>query len=148
MNAKRLPIRVHAYMLMKFINFSPRKSTPTKAKLLNLKVPQIKIPKITIPPITIPPITIPPIINPEKTTWKTENCSTRKAFPVGLPRCNSKAQLGKLSNITKELHEAHAEAIYKLTGCLSPCEKYEYHRIDTQMSTRVSKNSGQMRSLM
>ena len=59
-----------------------------------------------------------------------------------LPRCKSKEQLKKLSNITKELNEADAEAVYKLTGCLPTCEKYEYHSIDSRYSSEGSIHRG------
>ena len=53
---------------------------------------------------------------------------------IQLP-CNTLAQLRNLTSIVKRLHEADARTIYKLTGCLASCERYEYHRIDSEMST-------------
>ena len=54
---------------------------------------------------------------------------------VKQPPCNSLAQLRNLTSITRKLHEADATTIYNLTGCLASCDRYEYHRIDSQMTS-------------
>ena len=55
--------------------------------------------------------------------------------PVKQPPCISLAQLRNLTSITRKLHEADARTIYRLTGCLASCERYEYHRIDSEMTS-------------
>ena len=45
---------------------------------------------------------------------------------AGLSPCNSTSQLRKLAYFTLKLSRAEANAIYRLTGCLAPCEKYDY----------------------
>ena len=52
---------------------------------------------------------------------------------VQQPLCNSLAQLRNLTSIIRRLHEADARTIYELTGCLASCERYEYHRIDSDI---------------
>ena len=53
--------------------------------------------------------------------------------------CNSTSQLYALVNISNKLVDADANTIYKITGCLSSCEKFEYHRIDSNL---VSSRKG------
>ena len=57
---------------------------------------------------------------------------------VGLSPCNSLAHLRNLTIITRKLHEADARTIYELTGCLASCERYEYHRIDSEVVSTSS----------
>ena len=55
-------------------------------------------------------------------------CST-KIQGSGAPQkkpCNNVTQLQTLS---RKFHEADANNIYKITGCLASCEKDEYHEI-------------------
>ena len=40
--------------------------------------------------------------------------------------CTTRSQLMALANISKKLEEADADDIYKMTGCLSSCEKDQY----------------------
>ena len=46
-------------------------------------------------------------------------------YPDGIP-CNTKAQLLSLANITRVFQNAVESEIYKMTGCLSACEKDHY----------------------
>ena len=54
---------------------------------------------------------------------------------VTQPPCNSLGQLRNLTSIVSKLHEADARTIYEQTGCLASCERYEYDRIDSEMSS-------------
>ena len=51
--------------------------------------------------------------------------------------CNNTSQLYELANISKKLEETDANTVYQITGCLSTCDKFEYHKIDsTQVAAR------------
>ena len=47
--------------------------------------------------------------------------------------CKDTSQLYALVSISKKLEDADANTIYKITGCLSSCETFEYHKIDNTL---------------
>ena len=53
--------------------------------------------------------------------------------------CNNMSQLRALAKVSKELEDANENQIYDLTGCLAPCEKDKYHKMDAseQKSTEI-----------
>ena len=70
--------------------------------------------------------------------------------------CNNVTQLLTWQTLANELHEADANKIYDITGCLASCEKDEYHEIvgsltksnipphDTLLSFRIMQGSYQV----
>ena len=42
------------------------------------------------------------------------------------PQCTTKSQLMALVNLSKVLEDAHENKIFKMTGCLSSCDKLQY----------------------
>ena len=46
-------------------------------------------------------------------------------YSSGTP-CTTKAELLAIANVSKILSQANGNDLYDMTGCLSPCEKYQY----------------------
>ena len=54
--------------------------------------------------------------------------------------CNTSTQWEKAIKLTKKFQEANAKQIFALTGCLSSCEKYQYHKIEGSTTSKIKKD--------
>ena len=55
-------------------------------------------------------------------------------------RCDDFTQYKKYCNLTAEIYQSNANKIYKITGCLSKCERYHY---TIKPKTGVISNEGE-----
>ena len=61
-----------------------------------------------------------------------------------LPACRTNAELMALVNISKILEQADDNDIYEMTGCLSPCKRYQYKILPAPLEKRQTDFVGGM----
>ena len=64
-----------------------------------------------------------------------------KIIKISVFSCNETEQFKIYSDLNKELSQADENEVFKITGCLSTCDKYEYL---IQPETTLIKKSGSL----
>ena len=71
-------------------------------------------------------------------------CRMNSRGSMNLPPCNSTSQLSALMEINNRLRFSDANTLYKMTGCLAPCERDEYQKIEREADILFLKHSSRI----